>query len=299
VQFLIPIVAAAASCGPGVQTTATQLVTVEAASARSSTASVRIWRRSGNCWDQVGGPWPAHLGRNGLSAARREGDGTTPAGVFALGRTVYGTAPNPGTRLRYHRLVCGDWWDGDPTSPTYNTFVHLRCGVQAPFGGDTEPLWTETVAYRHFAVIGFNTGPIVRGRGSGIFLHRSTGKATNGCVSLALPQLVRLLRWLSPEARPAIAIGLAGTARRMLATRATTISRATAQTFARRTAARYTQRRFGIGYPLSQWVARCSRSAAAWSCRVHTRGSQCSGTLRVVLANGKPAARRIRIGCGE
>jgi L,D-peptidoglycan transpeptidase YkuD (ErfK/YbiS/YcfS/YnhG family) len=198
-RILIAIAAAAhAACGPSVQTTATQLVTVEAARARTTYASVRLWRRSGACWTKVAGPWTARIGRNGLSANRHEGDGTTPAGLFPLGQTVYGTAPSPGIRLRYHRLVCGDWWDGDPASQTYNTFVHLRCGVRAPFKGDTEPLWTETVAYRHFAVIGFNAAPIVPGRGSGIFLHAATGRATNGCVSLPVPQLVTLLRWLRP-----------------------------------------------------------------------------------------------------
>src|SRR5947207_5094997 len=84
-----------------------QLVTVDAASPRSTTAVVRVWRRDGACWRQVAGPWPAHVGRNGLSAHHREGDGTTPVGTFAIGRVAYGVAPNPGTSLAYHPLVCG------------------------------------------------------------------------------------------------------------------------------------------------------------------------------------------------
>jgi L,D-peptidoglycan transpeptidase YkuD (ErfK/YbiS/YcfS/YnhG family) len=50
---------------------------------------------------------------------------------------------------------------------------------------------------------------VVPGRGSGIFLHASTGRPTLGCVSLPLPQLVRTLRWLRPAAHPLIAIGTA------------------------------------------------------------------------------------------
>jgi L,D-peptidoglycan transpeptidase YkuD (ErfK/YbiS/YcfS/YnhG family) len=84
---------------------------------------------------------------------------------------MYGNAPNPGVRYRYRRLVCGDWWSEDPSSPTYNTFQHVRCGTRPPFRTTTPGLWQEKRAYRHFAVIEFNMRLIVPGRGSGIFLH--------------------------------------------------------------------------------------------------------------------------------
>jgi L,D-peptidoglycan transpeptidase YkuD (ErfK/YbiS/YcfS/YnhG family) len=69
-------------------------------------------------------------------------------------------------------------------------------------------------AYRHLAVISYNRGPIVPGRGSGIFLHASTGRPTLGCVSLPLPQLLTLLHWLRPAAAPLIAIGTRAEIRR-------------------------------------------------------------------------------------
>src|SRR5438105_10741976 len=106
---------------------ARQLVTVEAGSRTATSASLRLWRRSGRCWIPAAGPWTARLGRNGLSDRHREGDGTTPSGAYGFGRVVYGIAANPGDHLRYHRLVCGDWWDEVPASPSYNTFPHLRC----------------------------------------------------------------------------------------------------------------------------------------------------------------------------
>jgi L,D-peptidoglycan transpeptidase YkuD (ErfK/YbiS/YcfS/YnhG family) len=146
------------------------------------------------------------VGRNGLSSRRREGDGTTPLGTFPIGPTVYGVAPDPGVRLAYHRLVCGDWWDEDPASSGYNTFRHVRCGARPPFGGGSEALWRVTVAYREFAVVEFNTRPAVPGLGSAIFLHDSTGAATNGCIALPRAHLVRVLRRLRPGA--AISIGV-------------------------------------------------------------------------------------------
>ena len=134
-----------------------------------------------------------------LPSGQQGPDGTTPIGSYGFASTVYGVAANPGVRFRYHRLVCGDWWDEDPASPTYNTFEHLRCGAIPPFRGDSEALWRQTRAYRFFAVIDYNVHPVVHGRGS-----------ANGCVSLPAARLVRLLSWLAPSAAPRMAIRIAG-----------------------------------------------------------------------------------------
>lgn len=179
-----------------------QRIRVDAPSLRSTTAQFSLWE----CGNRVEGPWPARVGFSGLSSHRHEGDGTTPIGTFPIGPIVYGLDPNPGVHLRYHRLVCGDWWDEDPGSPTYNRFRHFACGLSPPFGGGSEALWQATRAYREFAVIGFNTTPVVRGRGSGMFLHDDLGHATNGCVSLPRPRLLQVLRRLRPGAKVSIRI---------------------------------------------------------------------------------------------
>ena len=183
-----------------------QLIAVDAVSSRTTYASVRLWQKRGGCWTPVAGPWTARIGRNGLSARHREGDGTTPTGVFALDDTVYGSRPNPGVRYRYHRIVCGDWWDEDPSSATYNTFRHVRCGTRPPFRAESEGLWKATTAYRYLIPIRYNADPVVPGRGSAIFLHVQHPNPTNGCISLPERQLVQTLRWLRPAAQPRVAI---------------------------------------------------------------------------------------------
>jgi L,D-peptidoglycan transpeptidase YkuD (ErfK/YbiS/YcfS/YnhG family) len=183
----------------------TQLVTVEAP-AGSTAAALRLYERRRGCWRLAAGPWSARLGRSGLSAHKREGDGATPTGTFRFGPTVYGIEPNPGVRFRYHRLRCGDWWDEDPGSPSYNEFRHVACGARPAFGGGSEALWRIAPQYRYFAVIEYNAAPAVPGRGSAIFLHVAAG-STAGCISLPEPRLVRLLRRLRPAAHPAIRIG--------------------------------------------------------------------------------------------
>jgi L,D-peptidoglycan transpeptidase YkuD (ErfK/YbiS/YcfS/YnhG family) len=197
-----------------IQPPGSQLITVEATAAKTTYASLRAWRRSGDCWVAAGGPYPARVGRNGLRRNRNEGDGTTPIGTFPIGATMYGTASDPGVRFRYRRLRCGDWWVEDPASPAYNTFQHVACGRRPPFKTPTPDMSKSPRAYRHLAIVEFNMHPVVPGRGSGIFLHATTGGPTNGCISLRVADLVRVLRWLDPAANPQIAIGTSEQLRR-------------------------------------------------------------------------------------
>jgi L,D-peptidoglycan transpeptidase YkuD (ErfK/YbiS/YcfS/YnhG family) len=193
------LLAAGALLCPG-PTAAQQLVTVRAPGGATA-GSVALWQRRGACFRRIGGPWSARLGASGLSSHKREGDGSTPTGTYRIGSTMYGIAANPGVHgFAYHRLVCGDWWDEDPRSPTYNTFRHVACGARPSFGGASEALWRIAPQYRYFAVIDYNARPVVPGRGSAIFLHVSAARATAGCVSLPESTLVRVLRWLRPGA---------------------------------------------------------------------------------------------------
>jgi L,D-peptidoglycan transpeptidase YkuD (ErfK/YbiS/YcfS/YnhG family) len=196
---------------------ADQLITVEASRYRTTYASFRRWSRTGSerCFSPAGDPWTARLGVNGLKDRRHEGDGTTPTGVYGIGPVMYGTAPNPGVRYRYRKVVCGDWWVEDPRSPAYNTFQHVPCGRRPPFRTNPPGMWQDPVAYRHLAVIQFNMRPVVPGRGSAIFLHVSKGRPTVGCISLPASQLIATLRWLQPGKRPLIAIGTRETLRRL------------------------------------------------------------------------------------
>jgi L,D-peptidoglycan transpeptidase YkuD (ErfK/YbiS/YcfS/YnhG family) len=193
---------------------ATQLVTVVSVRNTSTSGMLRAWEKRGECWAPVAGPWPAWLGQRGISENKREGDRTTPSGAFGFQRVMYGLAANPGVRYRYHRIVCGDWWVEDSRSRYYNQFRHVRCGAQPPFRITSEDMSRSPTAYRHLGVIDYNTNPIVPGRGSGIFLHVSHGNPTLGCVSLPLPRLLAILRWLRPAKEPLIVIGTRASIRR-------------------------------------------------------------------------------------
>lgn len=210
--------AAGAAAAFTIPPVARQLVVVSSpvADPAGSITVLRAYARAGgrgSRWRLVFGPWAAEAGAGGLiaPARRREGDRATPSGVFGFGQTIYGNDADPGgLHYRYHRLVCGDWWDEDPYSPRYNRFVHVRCGVTPGFASWSEALWTETVAYPYFAVIDFNIDPTQAGAaapGSGIFLHSWIGAPTHGCIALPAARLLTVLRWLRPAQHPVIEIG--------------------------------------------------------------------------------------------
>ena len=208
-----PATAQAAACPQNLASSlaytgsAGQLITAEGAGYGATVAAVQLWQRNGGCWVSAGGPWSAHIGQNGFSDHPIEGDGTSPVGAFGIGPVIYGNAPNPGVRGQYHHLVCGDWWDEDPSSAQYNTFQPVQCGTTPSWANGSEALWTETKPYPSFAVIDYNTDPAVPYAGSGVFIAADTGTPTDGCVSLGRPQLDQLLRWLNPAASPLVVMG--------------------------------------------------------------------------------------------
>jgi L,D-peptidoglycan transpeptidase YkuD (ErfK/YbiS/YcfS/YnhG family) len=167
----------------------------------TSYATIETFNKVNGVWQRAFPAMSGRIGSNGFSDHHVEGDPSTPTGVYAIGATMYGIDANPGVRYGYHRLVPGDYWDENPDSPAYNSFVH---GVDP--GAGSEALWQTAPQYNYFAVITYNIPavPATPPRGSGIFLHVSAGRGTAGCVALGQSDLVRVLEWLDPAASPRI-----------------------------------------------------------------------------------------------
>ena len=179
-----------------------QVVIVTTASYATSYATVQTFVRTNSGWQPALGPMAARIGARGFTDRKAEGDLKTPTGVYSFGSTMYGIAANPGVRYRYHVLVAGDYWNGNPATAGYNTFVH-----GADPGGASGRLWQISPQYRYFAVVNYNIPAVAANppRGSAIFLHQMIpGRSTAGCVALAEGDLLRVLRWLDPSAAPRI-----------------------------------------------------------------------------------------------
>jgi L,D-peptidoglycan transpeptidase YkuD (ErfK/YbiS/YcfS/YnhG family) len=143
-----------------------------------------------------GGSARAACGLGGVRADKREGDHASPAGSFPLLRAFYRAdrLAAPRTALPLDVLKLEDGWVDDPADPRYNTLVAL------PYPASHEELWREDGLYDLVVVIGYNTDPVVPGRGSAIFLHvaRPDFSGTEGCIAVAREVLAPLLGLLGP-----------------------------------------------------------------------------------------------------
>lgn len=152
----------------------------------------------------TGGDARSALGRAGVTPAalKREGDGATPSGTFALRRVLYRAdrLGRPDTGLPVQALSPEDGWSDDPADPLYNR------PVTRPHPFSHETLWREDGLYDVVVVIGHNDDPVEPGRGSAVFVHVATADyaPTAGCVALAMGDLLALLRDCRPGDRIAI-----------------------------------------------------------------------------------------------
>jgi L,D-peptidoglycan transpeptidase YkuD (ErfK/YbiS/YcfS/YnhG family) len=136
----------------------------------------------------------AALGRGGVAALKREGDGATPLGRFPVRAVLYRAdrMKRPRTLLPLRAIRSNDAWCEDPADRSYNRLVEAssRPGI--------DRLSRDDRLYDVILVLGFNDRPRVRGRGSAIFVHlaRQNYAPTAGCIGLAPRDLLALLRQL-------------------------------------------------------------------------------------------------------
>jgi L,D-peptidoglycan transpeptidase YkuD (ErfK/YbiS/YcfS/YnhG family) len=191
---------------------ATEVITVTAHTASSTTATLQAWDRApGGGWLAHGPAVLAHIGADGMSTHASESTSATPIGSFSLTQS-FGALANPGTALPYFETTPADWWISQ-AGPLYNT--HQRCSGNCAFnlGDPNEHLYYETPYYNYAVVIDYNTANsatgVVQGAGSAYFLHVTDGTPTAGCVAVPQANLVALMQWLNPADQPRIIIGVA------------------------------------------------------------------------------------------
>ena len=155
--------------------------------------------KNGTAWDPgvvapVAGPTKA------------EGDGRSPAGVFAVG-TAFGFATAADAawlKLPYRQVTATLERVDDPASEFYNTLTD-RAAV-SPDWKSSEKMREIAPAYHWGVVVDYNTSPVVPRRGSCVFLHigGAGGKGTAGCTAMGEPALKAVMQWLDPAAAPVL-----------------------------------------------------------------------------------------------
>jgi L,D-peptidoglycan transpeptidase YkuD (ErfK/YbiS/YcfS/YnhG family) len=139
------------------------------------------------------------LGRSGVSRDKREGDGASPVGCFAVRQVFFrpDRLARPATRLPCAPLARDDGWCDASGDPAYNRTVRL------PYPASAETMWRDDALYDIVVVLGHNDDPVVPGAGSAIFLHlmRDDGGPTEGCVGVPSALALELIASLGPEDR--------------------------------------------------------------------------------------------------
>ncbi|MGQ0740930.1 MAG: L,D-transpeptidase family protein [Alphaproteobacteria bacterium] len=145
--------------------------------------------------DWGAGPRPCTVGHGGVGQKQREGDGVTPMGAWPLRRVFYrpDRLDAPKTVLPVIQIEEEDGWCDAPDDVNYNKLVQL------PYPSHAEALWRRDHLYDVVVVIGFNDAPIIKGKGSAIFLHlaRKDYAPTQGCVAANKEDLLEALAQLS------------------------------------------------------------------------------------------------------
>src|SRR4051812_4989932 len=117
----------------------------------------------------VAGPLalPVALGRGGIRANKREGDGGTPRGRFRLLRLWWrhDRLARPRTLLPLRRIRHEDGWCEDPRDRRYNQPIRLGPAHSGDRLKRADHLYDLIIELDH------NPRPRVAGRGSAVFVH--------------------------------------------------------------------------------------------------------------------------------
>lgn len=183
----------------------------------------RMERKLEGPWKLAGPAIPVSLGRHGLAWGlgehsnklprglnrKKEGDGCSPLGVFALPQAFGSLAKPRGLRLPYLRCTSHHLGIDDPSSRSYNQIVDDR--LVACDWVNPETMIPSNGCYALGAVIAHNPAN-KPGSGSCIFLHvwQAPGISTSGCTAMSLDHVRLVLRWLDPAKQPRLVQDIAG-----------------------------------------------------------------------------------------
>jgi len=142
----------------------------------------------------------ASIGRAGLTALKREGDGGSPRGAFrVLGGWYradrFRSRPLSGLKLVPLKQDMG--WCDAASDRNYNH------PVRRPYPASHEAMWRDDGLYDIVLLLDINLRPRVKGGGSAIFFHlrRDDLGPTAGCVAVARRDMLKLLPRLSSRSR--------------------------------------------------------------------------------------------------
>jgi L,D-peptidoglycan transpeptidase YkuD (ErfK/YbiS/YcfS/YnhG family) len=131
------------------------------------------------------------LGKAGIKKKEREGDNVTPKGTFKITKIYYrhDKIKNIKTLIKKIKIKKNMGWCDDSTSSFYNRQIEL------PSQLSYERLYRNDNLYDLIVILNYNTNPIIKNKGSAIFIHiaKKYYRKTKGCIALSKENLIELV----------------------------------------------------------------------------------------------------------
>jgi L,D-peptidoglycan transpeptidase YkuD (ErfK/YbiS/YcfS/YnhG family) len=131
------------------------------------------------------------LGKNGVTKNKVEGDKCTPSGVYRLKQVFYRAdrINKITTNLKKIKIKKNMGWCDDPSSKRYNRLIKI------PYKFSHEKLYRKDHIYDIVVILNYNMNPVVKKRGSAIFMHitKKNYLKTLGCIALKKNDLLEIL----------------------------------------------------------------------------------------------------------
>ena len=131
------------------------------------------------------------IGKRGITSKKREGDDKTPSGEFTLKSIFYRKDRIKKIKSKLNKIVIKNnmGWCDDPNSKYYNKKIKF------PFSFSAEKLWLKDTIYDLIIVINYNLKPVIKNKGSAIFIHisKKNYKPTKGCIAITKSNLIILI----------------------------------------------------------------------------------------------------------
>lgn len=131
------------------------------------------------------------IGKRGITNNKKEGDLKTPKGNFLFKSIFYrkDKISNLKSALNKKIIKKNMGWCNDPGSKHYNKLIYF------PFKESAEKLWLAKRVYDVIVVINYNLKPVIKNKGSAIFLHiaKKNYSPTKGCVAINKKDMLFLI----------------------------------------------------------------------------------------------------------
>ena len=142
------------------------------------------------------------IGKSGIVNTKKEGDLATPKGTFKLGDLYYRKDRNKSLKCKIKKIIIKKnmGWCDDSRSTKYNQKINF------PFQYGAEKLYRKDKIYDLFINIKYNTNPIIKKKGSVIFLHIANNKykPTKGCIAVSKKDFLTLLPLINKKTKISI-----------------------------------------------------------------------------------------------